>query len=255
MKDILRGTPEAVIKALSAGLPGIYHIRNTRNGKVYVGSSADLLTRLQIHLRALRRGDHHSAYLQNSWNKHGEGTFEFSVMRLCLVEQLIKEEQIDIDLFQSADERFGYNMAPIAGGTRGMKRTAEQNAAKSALMSGRQYSPEYREILADRNREQMARPGVREKISASLTGKKQSAETVAKRIAKTTGKKRTPEAKALISAKAKSRFDDPAYRTWFGERMKARKGIGAKGAATRAAKKLSLIDLHEQDHSENPIVH
>jgi hypothetical protein len=52
---------------------GIYQIRCLANGKVYVGSAADLRRRWGRHRRALSIGKHVNGHLQAAWLKHGIG--------------------------------------------------------------------------------------------------------------------------------------------------------------------------------------
>ena len=52
---------------------GIYEILNTANGKRYIGSAVHFARRWYLHCWKLNRGEHHSAKLQNAWNKHGAG--------------------------------------------------------------------------------------------------------------------------------------------------------------------------------------
>lgn len=59
---------------------GIYKILCVKNGQYYIGSSKDIKARWECHLSHLRRGVHHSAYLQNSYNKYGETSLEFSII-------------------------------------------------------------------------------------------------------------------------------------------------------------------------------
>jgi group I intron endonuclease len=60
--------------------PVIYAVRNTVNGKSYIGSTNDLYYRKALHLSQLRRGVHHSVILQRAFNKYGERSFDFIVL-------------------------------------------------------------------------------------------------------------------------------------------------------------------------------
>lgn len=76
------------------GKGGIYQIRNVVNGKVYVGSSVDLINRRSNHFRQLRKNIHHNIKLQYSYNKHGELSFVFEVVEFVdKPEDLISREQ------------------------------------------------------------------------------------------------------------------------------------------------------------------
>jgi len=66
--------------------PVIYWIKNTLNGKFYVGSTTQRYVRWKTHRKKLRAGKHHCAHLQAAWSKYGEEAFEFSVVEKVLYE-------------------------------------------------------------------------------------------------------------------------------------------------------------------------
>ncbi|MNK94393.1 GIY-YIG catalytic domain protein [compost metagenome] len=76
---------------------GVYLIRNTLNGKEYVGSSVRLRRRFVEHRYDLRRGEHQNAHLQSAWNKYGESAFEFRVILICMPKDARGYEQRWID--------------------------------------------------------------------------------------------------------------------------------------------------------------
>lgn len=71
---------------------GIYSIRNTINGKIYVGSAVNLYKRRLNHLSTLRRNTHKNPHLQASFNKHGEDSFEFITLEKCNSDSLVSKE-------------------------------------------------------------------------------------------------------------------------------------------------------------------
>lgn len=90
---------------------GIYQIRNILNGKRYIGSAVSFTRRWAEHKRELHDGTHHSAYLQNAWDKHGAFNFVFEeLLRLADCNQLISIEQIYLDCHKPE-----YNMNSVAG--------------------------------------------------------------------------------------------------------------------------------------------
>jgi group I intron endonuclease len=94
---------------------GIYQWVNTSNNKIYIGSAFNFKSRKRAHLGELRRNVHHSDHLQAAFNKYGEGIFEFQILEEVTDKNLLKErEQYYLDLFQSYDPRYGYNMAHYA---------------------------------------------------------------------------------------------------------------------------------------------
>lgn len=59
---------------------GVYCITNIYTQDMYIGSSIHLDKRMNEHRRVLRKGQHHSRYLQRVWDKYGEQAFKFSVL-------------------------------------------------------------------------------------------------------------------------------------------------------------------------------
>jgi hypothetical protein len=76
---------------------GVYQIKHKATGRVYIGSSMNIRTRLKWHRNALRRGGHHSRKLQRAWNKYGEAAFEFSILLYCAPDLRKEYEQRLID--------------------------------------------------------------------------------------------------------------------------------------------------------------
>jgi group I intron endonuclease len=129
---------------------GIYLIKNTVTGKVYVGSSADVDARWYYHRRLLRLNKHDSPKLQNSWNKHGEDAFKFEIIEpVTNLIHLVAIEQTFIDYYKAAES--GYNVVPTAGmppSRLGLKATAETKAKMSASMKKRNgFSEEHQAKL------------------------------------------------------------------------------------------------------------
>lgn len=101
-------------------ISGIYLIKNLVNEKIYVGSSVNLFNRYKEHFRLLKKGTHHNYYLQQSWNKYGDGSFYFDVLEVVTDKnRLIEREQYWMDLYNV--EENGYNMNPTAGSQLGRK--------------------------------------------------------------------------------------------------------------------------------------
>lgn len=106
---------------------GIYEVRNTTNGKRYVGSAKSLSQRLGAHLKNLRKGKHHNRHLQFAWDKYGEQAFEFKVILYCNKENLLFYEQRALDTYNTM-----YNLAPTAGSQLGWKMPDETKQKRAA---------------------------------------------------------------------------------------------------------------------------
>lgn len=194
---------------------GVYAIRCVTTGKAYVGSAVHLARRWRTHRAQLRRGNHHSQHLQRAWDKYGESAFVFQVIELTPKSNLIPCEQRHIDTLRACDPAVGYNMAPNAGNTLGVKLgafTQEHRDKISAALRGRTLSDEH---LAKIRKLNIGRPSpkkgktlnlsadARMRMSIAKKGKKLSAEHVAKLVIAHTGAKRSDTARSNMSAARK----------------------------------------------------
>lgn len=117
----------------------MYVIRNTVNGKTYVGSTTvGLRRRLRHHRSALNRGVHRNSYLQHAWDKYGEQAFIAEVLELDPLD-VVACEQLWMDAMQPA-----YNISRTADVVSGYRFTAEQRARVSAALKGKPKSAEHR---------------------------------------------------------------------------------------------------------------
>lgn len=92
------------------GKCGIYAIRNTINGKVYVGSALDIRTRWYSHRCCLNKGTHGNQHLQWAWKKYGAEAFCFDVLEEeSDPDQLLLREAHWIDELDALTD--GYNIA------------------------------------------------------------------------------------------------------------------------------------------------
>lgn len=127
---------------------GIYAIRHTESGKVYVGSAKSFDARWRVHRCLLRKGAHHSPYLQAAWNKHGEQSFVFEKLLVCKPEHMFMYEQILVDGMKAADREHGYNAASIVTPAWNLGKTAspETRAKISAARAKQVFSDETRAL-------------------------------------------------------------------------------------------------------------
>lgn len=98
---------------------GVYYIKNTQTGKLYIGSTTQYFKkRIDHHYWCLNNNTHKNKYLQNSWNKYGREIFIFGVLEICNKNNCLIREQYYIDLNKSNL----YNINPLASGTPNMSR-------------------------------------------------------------------------------------------------------------------------------------
>lgn len=128
---------------------GVYEIVNLVTGKRYVGSAVNFEKRWSIHRCRLSKGQHHSAHLQASWNKHGAQAFIFRRLIVCSREHLLMYEQILLDALTP-----DYNVCVKAGSPLGVRRSDEHRRKVSESLKGHSFnagipkSPEHRAKLS-----------------------------------------------------------------------------------------------------------
>lgn len=177
---------------------GIYRIRNTENGKVYIGSAFYLRGRHKHHVKRLSLGLHRNCHLQNAWDKYGADKFNFQVILCCSKSDTLYYEQRAIDSYTKRIGReFLYNLDLIAGsaigrkhseetkrkiglGRKGKKHSEETLAFYRSSRKGIRPSDEAREKMSIFQRSRVRSSEIGRKISAALKGRKHSKETIDK---------------------------------------------------------------------------
>jgi group I intron endonuclease len=94
---------------------GIYAITHRDSKRLYIGSSKNIRDRWWGHKDALRKGKHGNPYLQLTWTKYGEVSFDFSVLEVVADHsKLAEREQFWLDQTQSYTREAGFNICTIA---------------------------------------------------------------------------------------------------------------------------------------------
>jgi group I intron endonuclease len=214
-------------------LGGVYSIFNLITGKQYIGSCTVFSRRKIHHFCRLRAGQHKNPYLQHSFNKHGEGNFEFRILEYVKdIGQLASREQFYIDKFQACNPENGYNLSPKAYTSAGVKRSPECRELHKQITTELWKDAEYKEkvlkiLQSDSHRAKVS--ATNKKIFNSQKQKKNRSDR-AKKLwndpiyrAKQTKTRSTPEYKAereRVQAKFNSEqstrikllWQDPQYR-------------------------------------------
>lgn len=89
---------------------GIYKIQNKINGKIYIGQSVNIKKRWTKHRNSYcDTFDHnYNTHLYRSMRKYGIENFEFSIVELCLQQELNERERYWISYYNSFFQ--GYNL-------------------------------------------------------------------------------------------------------------------------------------------------
>ena len=163
-------------------ISGVYKIVNRITSKYYIGSAVNMSFnksgRWYRHKRELIANRHHNPHLQRAWNKYGEDAFEFIIL-----EEINKNENESTFQFsQRLRKTYEQKWLDIAY-------TEKENVYNNNfLATGGMFTED-----------------VLEKMRQSHIGKKQSQETINKRIAKLTGQKHSKESNRNISIAKKGK--------------------------------------------------
>ena len=111
---------------------GIYICTCVENGKSYIGQSKDVKLRKCQHLSALRYNKHWNKYLQNSYNKYGEGSFRWEVLEYCDECDLGPKEIYWISYYNTFENGFNANIGGLTN--RNFERTDEFKSMLSDVL-------------------------------------------------------------------------------------------------------------------------
>lgn len=193
---------------------GVYIIRNTINGKVYVGQSHDVDFRRRRHFAELNRGTHCNKYLQRAWSKYGSAAFQFQLLVICEADQLERIEQGVVDSV-SASER--YNICVVrTSSARGIKRSLKTRLNMSLCKRG-----EKNPVWGTRHSEEHRRKiGAKSKGNKYRLGCRDSVESRAKKSKSQSLRYQSPEAREQSRQNAFKRWRKPKQENlevYFGE--------------------------------------
>ncbi|NFF77676.1 hypothetical protein FCV38_11955 [Clostridium sporogenes] len=97
---------------------GIYKIEQLSTNKLYIGSSKNIESRWQEHIRVLKNNKHHSWKLQRAWNRSKkESNFKFEIIEeVENKKDLFSCEQYWLDFYKSYNDN-NFNVLTEAGAT------------------------------------------------------------------------------------------------------------------------------------------
>jgi len=111
---------------------GVYAIKNTVNGKMYIGSTKrSFHSRKTRHLGGLLMNNHFNNHLQKAFNKYGIESFVFEILEICDKAECVFRESFLIDKYKTYNRKYGYNKSPVIPYKHGFKHSKENIEAKS----------------------------------------------------------------------------------------------------------------------------
>jgi group I intron endonuclease len=113
---------------------GIYEVKNTLNGKSYIGQSAiDVHGRCNSHIKDIARG-RDNQHLTNAVTMYGIENFSFKVILYCEEFELTRYE----DMLINIDRSNHYNIRPAADSNKGVMHSEEFKKKVSESLIGNQ---------------------------------------------------------------------------------------------------------------------
>lgn len=215
---------------------GIYAIINNVNGKMYIGQSIDIKRRWADEKRQLNKGICHLRFLQAAWNKYGEESFEFKILKeiKCRNGQLIailnKWEEYYITYYNTIIPGCGYNLK----------------------FGGNNYTitDEVRERLSESQKGKKLTKETKEKIGRYWKGKKPSRETIEKIRAAKMGKNNHFYGQTLTE-EHKRKISKALIGRVFSEKHRERLSIANKGKKLSEETKEKLRAINKGRHIGN----
>ena len=124
---------------------GIYAIRHTTDGKVYVGQARNIARRIRQHTSKRSQCTH----IKNAIQAYGWGEFEVLVLEAVDDFSILDaREQHWIDTLNAANPNFGYNICPTVGSRVDVPHSHEACAKMSEAKRGKPLSAEHKASIA-----------------------------------------------------------------------------------------------------------
>lgn len=94
-------------------IAGIYLLKSTATGKVYIGESLNLIRRIGRHKTDLKYGCHGNVYLQRHCSKYGVTDLTFQILEELppAHQTLLEREKFWVAHFDSSNPRIGFNLS------------------------------------------------------------------------------------------------------------------------------------------------
>jgi len=153
-------------------ISGIYKIKCLKNEKIYIGSSFNIIKRIDNHFKKLKNKKHINRHLQASYDLYGKDNFTWEILERCDVEILLDREQFWMDQTKCYDRKFGFNNCAKSDRPLGYKHTKEAKLKMSELKSGRKLNQEHIDKISKANTGKKRSEQSKRKMSEAKLGEK-----------------------------------------------------------------------------------
>lgn len=87
----------------------IYAIRCIENGKLYIGRTTNLKSRIEVHFQELKSGRHTNKEMLEDYKKYGRDKFEIYLLEENIPFTERRKEFKYMENFNTYDKKYGYN--------------------------------------------------------------------------------------------------------------------------------------------------
>lgn len=218
-------------------LTGIYAISVTgtggsSDGMFYIGSTRDELKgRMSNHRWCLRKNNHHSKRMQNTFNKYGEKYFCFHIVEL-FPENIKDIDKLELKTFALSREQYWidfigfknlFNECPIATSPLSRDHTIEEIAKRGASIKKALATVESKQRLSGSRKKLWKDPNYRAKFTKVWKGiwaQEGYSEKRGKILREAF--KNSPDGRARLSKSSRKHWANPEYRKRISEAVKER---------------------------------
>lgn len=147
---------------------GIYIITNDIDARIYIGSATSFKQRYATHRNKIMLNENCNPKLRNFANKYGIEHLTFSAVHACCKEDLLKVEQMYLDVFQPFDDN-GFNIVRKAGSPIGYKHTQEAKD-KMKGRTGLKWDEEHLKYFSEIKKGIPAKESMKKKLREHYSG-------------------------------------------------------------------------------------
>lgn len=141
-------------------------IRNIIKDIPYIGQTRNFRLRYNDHMHRFRNNKHPNQYMQRSYNKYGEESFEFSIIEECEEHMLDERELYWINFYGGLESKDNYNL----GGIRGGRHSEETRQKISKSHTGKKLSKEHKNKISKSGKGHAVSKETREKLKKANKG-------------------------------------------------------------------------------------
>lgn len=216
-------------------ISGIYLLRNTVNGKVYVGQSIHIRRRWHEHKKYAKWG--HKSHLYDAIRKYGKEAFAVEVLEECSPIDFDAAEHRWMEHYDCRNSMKGYNQMPagqygrimddetrerIASKLRGRKLPPERVEQMRKYMTGYKHSDEAKAKISAGNKGRPKSEEAVRKLAAALVARHAAMTPEEKEAyaAQRRGFKHTDETRQRMSAQRRGKPKSEAHRAKMSEARK-----------------------------------